>query len=145
MATTDRLDPAAIHARCLCLGLRGAARAVSRRYDQALAPVGLTNGQFSLLTVVAGHGEIGVLALAEALAMDRTTVTAALKVMEGRGLVALAPDPSDGRARRIALTDEGRAVLAEAAPRWAQAQDELAARLGGDTPHDLLQQLRALV
>lgn len=34
---------------CLCLHVQRAARALARRFDEALRPVGLTNGQFSLL------------------------------------------------------------------------------------------------
>ena len=34
---------------CLCLYAQRAARALARRFDDALRPLGLTNGQFSLL------------------------------------------------------------------------------------------------
>jgi DNA-binding MarR family transcriptional regulator len=76
--------------------------------------------------------------------MDRTTLTAALKPLERRGLVAISPDPKDRRSRRIGLTAAGHATLAAALPIWqrthALVEDSLAGsatRLRGD--------LRALV
>ena len=56
--------------------------------------------------------------VAETLAMDRTTLTANLKPLERRGLVKSSIDPADRRSRRLSLTDEGRTVLAAAAPIW---------------------------
>ena len=50
--------------------------------------------------------------------MDRTTLTANLKPLERRGLVRIKADEADRRGRRLALTAEGRALLAEATPLW---------------------------
>src|SRR6266853_1458405 len=105
---------------CLCLSLQRAARAVGRRFDAALRPLGLTNGQFSLLMSLnrpdpASMGQISVL-----LAMDRTTLTANLKPLERRGLVEVTVDAADKRSHRLALTSSGRALLAAAVPTWQQ-------------------------
>ncbi|MGC2529450.1 MAG: MarR family winged helix-turn-helix transcriptional regulator, partial [Candidatus Acidiferrum sp.] len=64
---------------CLCLHVQRAARALARRFDDALRPVGLTNGQFSLLMSLNRPKPPGMTAVASFLAMDRTTLTAALK------------------------------------------------------------------
>lgn len=125
-----------IHVRdtCLCLHVQRAARALARRFDEALRPVGLTNGQFSLLMSLNRPEPAGMGGVANLLAMDRTTLTAALKPLERRGLLTVAPDPKDGRARVLSLTDAGRAVLAEAVPIWTRehaAVDEVLAG-GGD-------------
>src|SRR4051812_25350617 len=96
---------------CLCLHLQRAARKIGRRFDEALRPLGLTNGQFSLLMSLNRPAPPGMGAVADLLAMDRTTLTAALKPLERRGLVAVAPDPEDRRSRRMTLTAAGRRLL----------------------------------
>jgi DNA-binding MarR family transcriptional regulator len=125
-----------IHVRdtCLCLHVQRAARALARRFDEALRPVGLTNGQFSLLMSLNRPEPAGMGGVANLLAMDRTTLTAALKPLERRGLLTVASDPKDGRARVLSLTDAGRTVLAKAVPIWTRehaAVDEALAG-GGD-------------
>jgi DNA-binding MarR family transcriptional regulator len=109
-----------LHVRdhCLCLAAQRAARALARRFDEALRPVGLTSGQFSLLMSLNRPKPPTMGMVAETLAMDRTTLTANLKPLERRGLVRIAVDPADRRGRRLSLTDEGRSVLAAATPIW---------------------------
>src|SRR5258708_18472478 len=89
---------------CLCLHLQRAARALARRFDDALRPLGLTNGQFSLLMSLNRPEPPGMGAVAALLAMDRTTLTAALKPLERRGLIHILVDPEDTRSRLIKLT-----------------------------------------
>ena len=72
---------------CLCLHVQRAARAVARRFDIALRPLGLTNGQFSLLMSLNRPKPPGMANVAALLAMDRTTLTANLKPLERRGLL----------------------------------------------------------
>jgi DNA-binding MarR family transcriptional regulator len=113
---------------CLCLHTQRAARVIARAFDAAFRPHGLTNGQFSLLMALNRPEPPRVGDLAPLLGMDRTTLTAALKPLEARGLVAAAPG-ADRRTRRLALTDAGRAALAAALPDWHATQVALAARL----------------
>src|ERR1700723_1099772 len=89
---------------CLCLHVQRAARALARRFDDALRPLGLTNGQFSLLMSLNRPQAPGMASVASLLAMDRTTLTAALKPLERRGLVKVATDSSDRRGRQLKLT-----------------------------------------
>src|ERR1700693_3094939 len=86
-----------LHVRdtCLCLHMQRAARALARRFDEALRPVGLTNGQFSLLMALNRPAPPPMGPVASLLAMDRTTLTAALKPLERRGLVKISREPSD--------------------------------------------------
>src|SRR5208337_566036 len=92
---------------CLCLHVQRTARSLARRFDEALRPVGLTNGQFSLLMSLNRPEPAAMASVANLLAMDRTTLTAALKPLERRGLVAITKDPTDRRGRRLSLTPEG--------------------------------------
>jgi DNA-binding MarR family transcriptional regulator len=135
-----------LHVRdhCLCMHVRRAARAVARRYDEALRPVALTNGQFSLLMSLNRPQPASMTDVAALLAMDRTTLTANLKPLERRGLVAVSAGPVDKRSRRLALTDAGRDVLREAMPIWHRAQAENESLVPGAGPDDLRAALRAL-
>lgn len=115
--------------RCLCLSMQRAARVMARRFDLALKPFGLTNGQFSLLMALNRPEPARISDLAPFLGVDRTTLTAALKVLEREGLASAAPDPSDKRSRRAALLPAGHARLIAALPAWAAAHDDFDATL----------------
>jgi DNA-binding MarR family transcriptional regulator len=103
---------------CLCLHLQRAARVVARRFDDVFRPLGITQGQFSLLMSLNRPEPPTIGSVADLLAMDRTTLTANLKPLERRGLVRIKADQADRRSRRLALTADGRALLAEATPIW---------------------------
>src|SRR2546428_14134891 len=89
---------------CLCLHVQRAARALARRFDEALRPLDLTNGQFSLLMSLNRPEPPAMAAVASLLAMDRTTLTAALKPLQSRGLVTVTADPGDRRSRLWSVT-----------------------------------------
>ena len=129
---------------CLCLHVQRAARVMARRFDEALRPIGLTNGQFSLLMSLNRPDPPGIASVATLLAMDRTTLTAALKPLERRGLVKVAKDPSDRRGRRLSLTPEGKALLASAVPIWEQTHRDVEALLKDVDPDLLRRSLRSL-
>ncbi len=124
---------------CLCLHVQRAARALARRFDDALRPIGLTHGQFSLLLSLNRPKPPGMTAVASLLAMDRTTLTAALKPLQRRGLVRITPDPADRRGRLMILTANGRGLLTRAVPLWKKthAAIELLLRDGDRLRNDL--------
>src|SRR3954464_8966992 len=107
---------------CLCLHVQRAARALARHFDDVLRPLDLTSGQYSLLMSLnrldstGGGPTMGD--TADFLAMDRTTLTAALKPVERRGLVRIVADESDRRGKRLELTPAGNAVLTKAYALW---------------------------
>jgi DNA-binding MarR family transcriptional regulator len=103
---------------CLCLHLQRAARAVARCFDGAFRPLGLTNGQFSLLMSLNRPQPPSIGDVSRVLAMDRTTLTANLKPLLRRGLVAVAVDRADLRTRRLSLTASGHELLFSAIPVW---------------------------
>ncbi|PQZ83659.1 MULTISPECIES: MarR family winged helix-turn-helix transcriptional regulator [unclassified Brevundimonas] len=107
-----------IRDHCLCLHAQRAARVLSRRFDEAFRPLGITSGQFSLMNGLNRPEPPTIGAVAQLLAMDRSTVTANLKPLERAGLVVVSIDQKDRRGRRVALTDAGRAVLGQATPIW---------------------------
>ena len=129
---------------CLCLHLQRAARAVGRRFDAALRPLGLTNGQFSLLMSLNRPQPASIGGVSALLAMDRTTLTAALKPLERRGLLEVAIDAADRRSRRLILTASGRALLAAAVPVWEATHAAIERRLPRSDPDGLRDDLRVL-
>lgn len=129
---------------CLCLHVQRAARAVARRFDEALRPLGLTNGQFSLLMSLNRAEPPSIGSVASLLAMDRTTLTANLKPLERRELVAVTVDKTDKRSRRMALTPTGRALLAAAVPIWRRTHAAIDRLLANSSPDRLRADLRAL-
>ena len=129
---------------CLCLHLQRAARAVARRFDAALRPLGLTSGQFSLLMSLNRPQAASISDVSALLAMDRTTLTANLKPLERRGLVTVTVDDADKRTRRLTLTPAGRALLCAAVPAWRRTHAEIERLLAEPTPDRLRADLRAL-
>lgn len=120
---------------CMCLHVQRAARAVARRFDDALRPLDLTNGQFSLLMSLNAPTAPSIGTISALLAMDRTTLTAALKPLERRGLVKVVRDENDRRSRLMVLTSAGRRLLAKAMPVWRKTQaatEKLVADSGAD-------------
>jgi DNA-binding MarR family transcriptional regulator len=114
---------------CLCLHAQRAARALARRFDEAFRPLGLTNGQFSLLMSLNRPEPPPMAPVAKLLAMDRTTLTAALKPLERRGLVRVQKGQSDRRSRTLILTTKGRDLLTRAAPIWQLTHAEIESHL----------------
>lgn len=129
---------------CLCLHVQRAARALARRFDDVLRPLGLTNGQFSLMMSLNRPQPPAMAAVASLLAMDRTTLTAALKPLQRRGLVKVAADARDRRSRLTTLTAKGRSLLVRAVPIWQRKHLEIEALLPDGKPERLRKNLRAL-
>ena len=115
---------------CLCLHVQRAARTLARRFDQSLQPLGITNGQFSLLMSLNRPHPPAIAPVARLLGMSRTTLTAALKPLERDGLVAVEVDPEDRRSRLLRLTDAGHDILLRAVPIWRRTHAEVHAELG---------------
>ena len=129
---------------CLCLHAQRAARVLARRFDEALRPLGLTNSQFSLIASLNRPGSARLGEVAALLGADRTTLTAALKPLQRRGLVEVTIDPDDRRGRRLSLTPQGMALFAEALPIWTKTHAVVDAKLGEAKAEQLRRDLRAL-
>jgi DNA-binding MarR family transcriptional regulator len=130
MRTNLPADAIVMYDECFGLNLKRAARTVGRRYDEALRPVDLNNGQFATLAVIAAFQPVSMQILAEHLSMDRTTLTAVLKPLERRTLVSVRPDELDRRGRNISLTDQGVKLLREAIPLWKKVQGRITREVG---------------
>ncbi len=129
--------PLHVRDHCLCLHVQRAARALARRFDDVLRPLGLTHGQFSLLMALNRPEPPNIGDVATLLAMDRTTLTANLKPLERRGLVKVRVDKADKRGRRLVLTAAGHALLVAATPVWTKAHAETERLLTRSSPDTL--------
>jgi DNA-binding MarR family transcriptional regulator len=121
---------AAVRAGCACNGLRQAAREITQRYERALAPSGVKATQFPILVALGAGEPIPLTPLADALALDRTTLTRNLRILEGRGLVTVGGAQQDGRMRMVSITDEGLRVLAHALELWRAEQGDVVEAFG---------------
>lgn len=107
--------------QCVCSTLRAASRHVSRLYDDALAPLGLTITSYALLGKIDGLGTPSMNELALASAMDRSTLSRNLKPLLDAKLIAVRPG-ADRRRKEFSLTASGRATLSAAYPCWEAVQ-----------------------
>ena len=148
MSTADDTLPFDLTRRvrntCICLHLQQAARAVARRFDAALRPLGLTNGQFSLMMSLNRPTAASIGDGSGLLAMNRTTLTTNLKPLERRGLVTVSVDDADKRGRRLTLTPAGRALLVAAVPVWENEHAAIEGMLDDVDPDRLRFDLRKL-
>jgi DNA-binding MarR family transcriptional regulator len=113
---------------CHCLAARRLARELTRAYDARLRPHGLRATQFSVLVALAATGGAPMNRLADALGMERTTLTRSVAILERRGWVR-SGSASDARERRLQLTPAGRRKLEAAYPAWKSAQRDAARKL----------------
>jgi DNA-binding MarR family transcriptional regulator len=147
MSNRNRLPIAVTHQvrdTCMCLHMQRAARAVARRFDEALRPLDLTNGQFSLLMSLNRAEPPSIGQVSAVLAMDRTTLNANLKPLERRCLLTVTVDDADRRSRRLALTPAGRSLLLRALPVWKRTQAATESLLGQSNPDAVRADLRKL-
>jgi len=128
---------------CACFSLRKAARMMAQVYDRHLQPADLKNTQFALLATLSLEGPLSVNALAEEMAMDRTTLTRNLKVLDRRDLVKIGPGP-DARTKSIDLTRAGRARLKKALPLWQNAQAHVLNQFGSGSWRTLQKELKEM-
>ncbi|MGA9818663.1 MAG: MarR family transcriptional regulator [Pseudolabrys sp.] len=147
MSTRRELPLSATHLvrdNCLCLHVQRAARGLARRFDGVFRSLDLTHGQFSLLMSLNRPEPPTLGSVAALLAMDRTTLTAALKPLERRRLVKVSVDAEDKRSRRLAITAAGRALLARAFPLWMQTHADIERLIPRGSADDLRAGLQAL-
>ncbi|MGV8854038.1 MAG: MarR family winged helix-turn-helix transcriptional regulator [Devosia sp.] len=128
---------------CVVLNARMAARAVTRLADANLRRYGITAAQFSILTSLLDHPGRSVTQMASAIAMDRSTLSRSLALLERNGLVTTAA-AARGNGRVSALSEQGQQALDQAIPQWRQQQSELRAALDDPEFSTVIAALRQL-
>ena len=133
MTPPDKLEP---YSTCAAARLLRATRVVTRHYDDALRPAGITITQFGLLNMIKRYEPESISDVAQMLDIERTSLSRNLKPLEKAGLV-FRGNEGEGRRRRVLLTTLGVAKLKEAAPLWRKAQSRIEAVLGEANLQDL--------
>jgi len=129
---------------CAAQALRRASRLITQRYDQALAPSGVKVTQLPILVALGMHGPIALTPMAGALALDRTTLTRNLRILEQRGFVTMAADDGDARVRLAAITDLGAQALVDALELWKEIHGAVVEEIGEPRLHALYSELSLL-
>jgi DNA-binding MarR family transcriptional regulator len=114
---------------CYCGSIRQVARVVSQIYDEAIKPADLEQTHFTVLSLLYSRPDLISGEIGKALAMDPSTITRTLRLMEQLGLIRWAPGP-DRREKRWTMTTLGEERLAVAMPLWQAAQAKLRAVFG---------------
>jgi len=130
---------------CNATALRKAARHVTQLYDSVLAESGLRSTQRSILAQIARSDGAGVIELADALVLDRSSFSHNLQPLVRDGFVSIEVDPRDKRARIVRLTDLGRERLEQSNLLWQRAQDQFEAAFGKQDAKDLRETLMRVV
>lgn len=129
---------------CACFNLRKVTRVVTQFYDDMMRPSGLRATQFSLLVAALRVGPVSVTRLAGQIAMDRTTLTRNVELLQKRGWIEVTAG-EDRRTRIVTITAQGNAALARALPLWKKAQSHVVETLGEARWSTMLLDLSAMV
>lgn len=105
-------------------------RKLTRIYDDALRPVGLTASQLNILVAIAANPGARAAELHRRLDLEQSSFSRNAALMERRGWIEKQPAQGD-RGQELFLTKEGAALLADALPLWRSAQREAKRMLGG--------------
>ncbi len=132
-------------ANCNLLAVRQAARTITQFYDRYLAAAGLRATQYGILARLKHKGPLSINALAAELVLDRTTLGRNIRPLERDGLIAIKPDPADGRSKVVNLTPVGETQFQRAYESWREAQKDFEATYGREQAAELREKLRAIV
>lgn len=114
---------------CACTRLRTAARLMTRAYDEALRPAGVTASQLAILAAVDVGEATSIAELSKRVAMDRTTLSRNLKPLEKARWIRLGAEGWK-RSKTVHVTAEGRQRLTRATALWESAQAHFLKRFG---------------
>ncbi|MFC5346069.1 MarR family winged helix-turn-helix transcriptional regulator [Brevundimonas staleyi] len=114
---------------CVCGRLRRTSRALTRRYDEALAPVGLTVTQFSIMRTLSRLDRPSLAELAETTAHEKSALWRTVQPLIRAGWIAA---ETEQRAQRLSVTPTGREKLSDAMPLWRTAQSKVSEALGAN-------------
>ena len=134
-------------ATCLATRVRQLSRIITRVYDDAMRPLGITASQYTLLAQLASRDGITAVEIGYELDIEKSTLSRNLKRLLALGHIVMDP-PAGRRGRGLHLAPKGQAVLKDAYPIWQQSQSKTTAIMGGDcraTLDHLLDQAEKLV
>jgi DNA-binding MarR family transcriptional regulator len=116
---------------CACATARQLARTLTHLYDARLRGTGVEAPQFTLMLTLEKAGPSSQVDLARRYALDKTTVSRNLRLLERKGWIESAAS-KDKRKRQFVLTAAGRKRLEAAKPKWKKAQDDLKSTMSAE-------------
>jgi DNA-binding MarR family transcriptional regulator len=120
-----------IGGQCLARRARLLSRKLTRIYDEALRPAGLTSSQLNILVAIAANPGSHASDLHRRLELEQSSFSRNASLMERRGWIEKRATPGD-RGRELALTKDGASLLAEVLPLWRSAQRRATSMLGSN-------------
>lgn len=132
---------------CPALRVRQASRVLAKLYDDSLVPFGLHSSQLPVLAAAALFGASGATMskLAQAVLMDRTTLTRSIRPLERAGLLRLARSPEDARTKIVVITRSGERMIEAVFPVWECVLDQIKKSLGEEMLAALHAQLNQVI
>ena len=127
----------AIAEQCIAVRLRMLSRAVTRIYNRALRPYGLTTSQMNILVAISCLGEAKQHDVCQALHLEKSTLSRDVARMRRQGWLDDVPS-ADGRVALLRITPAGKRRVEEAIPAWQQAQAQATILLGARQVSTLL-------
>jgi len=134
-------------ATCLATRVRQLSRIITRVYDDAMRPLGITASQYTLLAQLASRDGITAVEIGFDLDIEKSTLSRNLKRLLSLGHIVMDP-PAGRRGRGLHLTPKGMAVLKDAYPIWQQSQARANSVMGAEcrpTLDRLLDQAEKLI
>jgi len=129
--------------RCVCFNFRKAARALTQLYDAGLKPSRIRSTQFALLVDIAKCEPVPIGRLAQALKLDRTTLSRGLRLLRTRRMIAIS-QRSAARQRFVTMLPGGWQALARSVPLWRETQRVLVGQIGEEYWTSMQKQLDRL-
>ena len=126
---TAQISVETIAEQCIAVRLRMLSRAVTRIYNRALRPYGLTTSQMNILVAIACLGEAKQHDVCQALHLEKSTLSRDVARMRRQGWLDDVPG-ADGRVALLRITPAGKRLVEEATPAWQQAQAQATTLLG---------------
>ncbi len=132
---------------CLATRIRQLSRIITRVYDDAMRPLGITTSQYTLLAQLAARDSITAVEIGHQLDIEKSTLSRNLKRLLALGHIIMDP-PAGRRGRGLHLTPKGQAILKDAFPIWQDAQTRAVSAMGAESRNvldGLLSQAEKLV
>jgi DNA-binding MarR family transcriptional regulator len=117
---------------CLATRVRQLSRIITRVYDDAMRPLGITASQYTLLAQLAARDSITAVEIGHDLDIEKSTLSRNLKRLLALGHINMDP-PAGRRGRGLHLTPKGQAILRDAFPIWQDAQKRTMVAMGADS------------
>ncbi|MES0383664.1 MAG: MarR family winged helix-turn-helix transcriptional regulator [Hyphomicrobium sp.] len=132
---------------CLATRVRQLSRIITRVYDDAMRPLGITASQYTLLAQLGARDSITAVEIGHELDIEKSTLSRNLKRLLALGHIIMDP-PAGRRGRGLHLTPKGQAILKDAFPIWQDAQTRAVSAMGAESRNvldSLLSQAEKLV